>query len=255
VLNYSIVQVKEKLLLSTNETVERGYHTLRSRIIDDRWQELIDVRALAIVPLICLTVVTAFAGPVVLAKAGKPAATIVIPKEANSREILAARELRHYVEAICGVELPLNEDAKKVAGTGFYIGGCEPTTEADFPAEDLNPETYAIRVREGSVFFTGRHPTPTYFAVISFIEDALGVRWFAPGEEWEHVPDGQAAEEVVKVPDTSPRVWSGNQARVNLELYSPEAKLAPGESITIEQIYEGVRPASGLFRPISCESM
>ncbi len=174
------------------------------------------MRALVIVPLICLTVVAAFAEPVVLAKAGKPAATIVIPKQASSREILAARELRHYVEAICGVELPLNQDAKKVAGTGLYIGGCEPTTEADFPAEDLNPETYAIRVRDGSVFFTGRHPTPTYFAVISFIEDALGVRWFAPGEQWEYVPDGQAGElvvevnEVVKVPDTSPRVWSGH---------------------------------------------
>ncbi len=40
--------------------------------------------------------------------------------------------------------------------------------------------------------------------------------------------------------------WDGKQGRVNLELYSPEVKLAPGQSITIEQTYEVVQPASKL---------
>ncbi|MGE5531637.1 MAG: hypothetical protein ACM3VW_05935, partial [Bacteroidota bacterium] len=46
------------------------------------------------------------AARVVLATAGKPAATIVIPAAANDMEKRAAVDLRHYVQAICGVELP-----------------------------------------------------------------------------------------------------------------------------------------------------
>lgn len=174
------------------------------------------MRLVTIALLTCLVAASALAEPIVLAKAGRPEATIVIPADANSREKQAAQELQHYVAAICGVELPVNEDGKQVAGTGLYIGRCEPTTAADLPAADLNPETYAIGVRGGSVFFTGKHPSPTYFAVSSFIEESLGVRWFAPGDEWEYLPPGTPGEltveasSLVKVPDTSPRIWSGH---------------------------------------------
>jgi len=71
-------------------------------------------------------------------------------------------------------------------------------------------------VRGQTVLFEGRWPTPTCFAVYSFIEDDLGVRWFAPGDLWEYVPRGKrgelvvSVEERVKVPDTSPRIWSGH---------------------------------------------
>ena len=37
--------------------------------------------------------------------------------------------------------------------------------------------------------------------------------------------------------------WSPVQKRVNLELYSPERQLAPGESIVVEQSYEVRSPA------------
>jgi hypothetical protein len=156
------------------------------------------------------------AEPITLARDGKPVATIVVP--ANADPILegGALDLQHYVQAICGVELPITRDGAKVEGVGLYIGQCEPTTEADLPDKSLNPETYAIRVRDGSVFLTGRWPTPVRFAVDAFTEDCLGVRWFAPGELWEYVPQGKPGEltvevnEAVKVPDTSPRIWSGH---------------------------------------------
>jgi len=159
---------------------------------------------------------SASADRIVLAKGGRPAATIVTPADADEKLTLAATELQHYVERICGVELPTRRDGKRVEGMGLYIGQCEVTAEADLPPKSLNPETYAIRLRDGNVLFTGRWPTPTYFGVASFMEDVLGVRWFAPGELWEHVPKGRMGElavevaERVKTPDTSPRVWSGH---------------------------------------------
>ena len=158
----------------------------------------------------------AFSAQITLAQDGNPAATIVIPEDAHGRLKSAANDLQHYVKAICGVELPIKEGGKRVEGTGLYIGQCEVTTEADLPAEDLNPETYAIHVRDGNVLFTGRWPSPTSFAVSSFIEDNLGVRWFAPGDLWDYVPEGKPGElvvevtDVLKVPGTSPRVWSGH---------------------------------------------
>ncbi|MCE5241433.1 DUF4838 domain-containing protein [bacterium] len=161
-------------------------------------------------------VVPAHAAKVVLAAKGQPTATIVIPANANDKEKLAAADLQHYVKAVCGVDLPLKTDGKAVAGTGLYIGQCEPTQDSDLPDKSLNPEAYALHVRGGNVFFTGRYPTPTYFAVASFLEGSLGVRWFAPGEAWEYVPTGKPGElavevkGIVSVPDTSPRVWSGH---------------------------------------------
>ncbi len=168
--------------------------------------------------LICLLAcpVVSPCARVTLARDGKPAATIVTPTVPDAMATSAARELQHYVTAVCGVELPIREGGKRVAGAGLYIGRCEITTAADLPAADLNPETYAIHTRDGNVLFTGRWPTPTYFAVASFLEGSLGVRWFAPGELWEYVPRGTPGEltvavtDTVSVPETSPRIWSGH---------------------------------------------
>lgn len=174
--------------------------------------------------LLCLSLVAAawpVSGPVqadriTLARNGQPLASIVVPAAANDREKQAASDLQHYVQRICGVTLPVHTDGHKVSGTGLYIGRCDPTLPTDLPDARLNPETYAIHVREGNVFLAGRYPTPTYFAVAAFMEQCLGVRWFAPGALWEYVPTGRPGNlsvevrDVVSVPDTSPRVWSGH---------------------------------------------
>lgn len=172
---------------------------------------------LAFVIALCLSTAAARAERIVLAAGGKPAATIVTPAKAEARVAAAAADLQRYIERICGVKLPIRPDGKRVEGTGLYVGRCEPTTDADLPGATRNPETYAIRVREGSLFFIGRWPTPAAFAVASFLEDNLGVRWFAPGELWEYVPQGTPGElavqvsEVEKTPSFSPRVWSGHE--------------------------------------------
>ncbi|MEN6304967.1 MAG: DUF4838 domain-containing protein [Armatimonadia bacterium] len=186
------------------------------------------------------------AAKVVLAKGGQPAATIVIPDKATDREKLAAQELQHYVKAICGVELSLKSDGKRVDGAGLYIGKTETTIPGDVPGKELNPETYAVHVRDGNVFFTGRYPTPTYFAVASFIEDSLGVRWFAPGDEWEYVPTGKPGQLTVEVrdrvtvPDTSPRVWSGHDWNQDWKTWNLRNKTVLSEVVPRRQFQNNV---------------
>jgi len=169
--------------------------------------------------LIGLTLLAApVAGETVrLVEGGKAVATIVVAPTADAKVVAAAKDLQRYVRDITGVVLPFSLSGKPVAeGTGLYIGRCEPMLGSDLPDPSLNPETYAVRVRDGNLFLVGRWPSPTCFAVYSFIEDDLGVRWFAPGELWQYVPkvtDGKLAPDVesrVVVPDTSPRIWSGH---------------------------------------------
>lgn len=154
---------------------------------------------------------------ITLATVGKPAATIVVEANGAGRLREAAGTLQSYIQQISGAKLPIRTDGKRVAGTGLYIGNCEPSLPGDIPAADLNPETYAIHVREGNVFFSGRWPTPVHFAVTSFLEDNLGVRWYAPGRLWEWVPRSETGDltvevaDRVSVPGFSPRIWSGHQ--------------------------------------------
>ncbi len=203
------------------------------------------VRLLLIASLL-IAVIPACAEKVTLATGGEPAATIVVPADANPRVKDAAADLQRYVKLICDVTLPIQTDGKAVAGTGLYIDNCEPTTDADLPEEGLNPETYAIRVRDGSVFFTGRNPTPVSFAVSSFIEDVLGVRWFAPGELWEYIPPGTQGELVVEVqdrvtvPGTSPRLWSGHDWGDSWKKWNRRNKTVVSEVVPRRQFQNNV---------------
>lgn len=191
---------------------------------------------------------------VTLARAGKPAATIVIPAAAPERVQWAAGELQQYVKKISGVTLPLNTDGQRVPGVGLYIGQCEPTTAADLPPAKANPETYAIRVRGGNLFFTGHHPTPTAFAVVSFLEENLGVRWFAPGELWEYVPAGKPGELTVnvrsrvKTPDTSPRIWSGHAWTESWQTWNLRNKTVLSEVVPQRQFQNNVYRALPVSR-------
>lgn len=181
------------------------------------------------------------ASKVTLAAAGQPRATIVLPAKAPARLRTAALDLQKYIRLSCGVELPLREDGAVVPGTGLYIGDCGPAAPTDKPGADLNPESFAIRVRDGNILFNANYPTPTAFAVYTFLEDELGVRWFAPGDLWEDVPiagQGELTVEVtdrVVVPDTSPRIWSGHGWTPLWHEWQVRNKTASGEVIPRRQ--------------------
>jgi len=191
--------------------------------------------------IVSLTALPISAARVTVAMGGRPVAAIVTPANPDAKLTLAASELQRYVETICGVELPIRRDGKRVEGVALYIGQCEVTTENDLPAKGLNPETYGIRVRDGNVLFTGRWPTPTYFAVMSFLEKNLGVRWFAPGDLWEFVPKGKPGEltvdvnDVVSTPGTSPRVWSGHEWFDNWKTWNLRNKAVLSEVVPRRQ--------------------
>lgn len=154
--------------------------------------------------------------PLTLVQNGQPNATIVVQHDAPAQIADAAVELQEYITKISGVQLPLKTDGKEVPGINLNIGKTEATRDSDFPDATLNPETYVIRQREDDLYFTGNYPSPTAFAVYAFLQDQLGVRWFAPGEDWEFVPQNTSGtlatevESIVRTPEFSPRLWTGH---------------------------------------------
>ncbi len=145
---------------------------------------------------------------VVLVEAGEPVATVVVPEDADSDLIRAAREIAASSEKLCGVPLPVRNDGAAVEGTAVYLGQCEPSLPADLPQIpgrllSERREAFALRVRDGSIFLAGRTPASVRYAALAFVEQHMGIRWFAPGELWEHVPEGQQGELSVHVADTT----------------------------------------------------
>ena len=157
------------------------------------------------------------AGEIKLAEGGKPLATIVTPPKSGIKIVNAAKDLQAYVVKICGVKLPIRTDGKRVNGTGLYIGECEGSPQCTLEKSGKSWEGYVIDEKEGNLYFLGLNPTPVAFGVYSFIEDDLGVRWFAPGELWEKVPKAAKPGALTVnvrprtvIPETSPRIWSAH---------------------------------------------
>lgn len=161
--------------------------------------------------------VAATAEPLTLVKDHKPNATIVLQEKAPAPMRAAAVDLQKYLQKITGVELPLHTDGVDVPGITLNIGKTATSQASDLPDPALNPETCAITQRGDDLYFAAHYPSPTAFAVYSFMQDQLGVRWFAPGDDWEHVPNHKdqpdftvTVENELSVPGTSPRIWSGH---------------------------------------------
>ncbi|MCP4639692.1 MAG: hypothetical protein GY851_04635, partial [bacterium] len=165
---------------------------------------------------ILLAAPLASAKTMVLAENGNPAMTIVTERDPDGIVLQAAEDVQRYVKRMCGVELPLRTDGDRADGPGIYIGRCGRRSWQHLPPAGGNPETFGVAVRGDSIYLTGYQSPAVAFAAVSFMEDELGVRWFAPGALWEYVPEGtpgglsvDVMERVVE-PDWSCRVWSGH---------------------------------------------
>jgi hypothetical protein len=175
------------------------------------------------------------AAPLTLVKDGQPNATIVVEADAPENVKIAAADLQLYLQKISGVQLPLKTDGVAVDGITLNVGKTQATLDTDLPDEKLNIESYAIRQREDDIYFSGRLPSPTAFAVYSFLQDNLGVRWFAPGDAWEHVPRSNTGnltvdvKDVVSSPGTSPRIWSGHYWTASWNRWMLRNKVTRGE--------------------------
>ncbi len=153
--------------------------------------------------------------PIVLAKDGRPAASIVVAPDAPDSVRYAAGELQEYVARVSGARLPIVSSPG--AGAAICVGESAFTRRMGIDTRGLGKDGFRIVCRgnraailgrdySGPPVFGLRNPwrmvevyndklkigafgeSGTLYGVYRFLEDACGVRWYMPGDLGAVVP-------------------------------------------------------------------
>ena len=155
----------------------------------------------------------------VLVRDGKPAATIVVARDATKSAQLAAIELQYHIEKITGAELQIVMDDAMVVGPRVLVGESSATRALDLRSDDFQTQEYLIRflgvvplqgvdtlvlmgrdkdergkldyasIGDGSKFPKKSDEVGTCYAVYDFLERHCDVRWYLPDEFGMVYPD------------------------------------------------------------------
>jgi len=131
---------------------------------------------------------------------GKPRATIVIPSGAKYWTAEAARWLQHYLELATGAKLSIAGEETAPTGTLISVGHTQMAKRAGIGVDDLKWDGGKIVAKGDNLFLIGRDVKDSFQspdgriadgncrAVVMFLEDVVGIRWFLPGPEGVFIP-------------------------------------------------------------------
>jgi hypothetical protein len=127
---------------------------------------------------------------VVLAADGKAVCSIVLPADALELEQLAARELADHLEKIVGDRPRLVDEPG--TGANIYVGRSPAIDRlvADVDFDALGTDGIVMRTVGGDLVLTGGRPRGVLYSVYTFLQDVLGVRWWA--SDAIHIPSKPA---------------------------------------------------------------
>ena len=135
-----------------------------------------------------------------LVQSGKPVATIVIPDDAPKWTAEPAGWLQAYVEKSSGAKLPIVTESESPTGTRISVGHTRLAEKAGIDLSGLRWDGCKLVARDGVLYLVGLDKsgvvTHDYVgargscrAVIKFLEDYCGIRWFLPTPAGELVPE------------------------------------------------------------------
>lgn len=127
---------------------------------------------------------SAFAEESWLARDGRAVAQIVIPEAATSVERTAAQELRQHLDAVTGAAFALVTEAAPKNGPRLLVGNTEASRKLvpDFLAAQAAYDSILLKTVGDEVILTGHPQRGALYAVYTFLEDEVGVRWWTSDE-------------------------------------------------------------------------
>ena len=131
--------------------------------------------------LVCATSLLTSCGGHVLFKDGKSGYSIVVNPEAPESEQYAATELRDWIKEVSGAELPITDLAGGQEGRRLVVG-YNPLVEELVPGAERpgdRDDSFTWKNIGGDILFWGGCNRGTLYSVYSFLEDALGCRWYS----------------------------------------------------------------------------
>lgn len=122
---------------------------------------------------------------------GKTDWQIVIPVKADAAESYAAKELQTALKKISGADFAvINSDEAKPGQIIIGSLATSPAVQKQEKALGLkksNTEMLAVKTLNNTLYLAGDVPRGALYAVYSFLQKQLGVRWFWPGDDGEYI--------------------------------------------------------------------
>ena len=184
--------------------------------------------------------VTRASADITLVDAGKSSYSIVLAENASPSEKHAADELQGFLAQISGAKLPITSEESDhmiVLGDGPALRSLG--VSVDFT--DLGDEGFAIKTCGPHLIIAGGRLRGTMYGVYSFLEDALGCRWYS--SKVSYIPKQQTIVlkplNIIRKPSFDYRdmwyydAWDADwAARNKLNGNSPRLDVARGGKIT-----------------------
>lgn len=122
-----------------------------------------------------------------LAANSKTEYSIIIPNDLSSSdpEMTAGKELQHYLRQVTGADFTIRNERAAVAGTPRILIGQTERVKRLLPDVDwasLRHDGIVIRTVGRDLVLAGGRPRGTLYAVYTFLEDTVGVRWWTSAE-------------------------------------------------------------------------
>ena len=116
---------------------------------------------------------------------GKSTFVIALAGDAIPAEKTAATELQQYVHQISGAVLPIKSEADVDANRPQILVGSGARVKVLLPDihwDQLSSDTIVLKTVGNKLILAGGRPRGSLYAVLIFLEQQLGVRWWTPKE-------------------------------------------------------------------------
>lgn len=123
---------------------------------------------------------------VMLANNGQAKYTIYIASEADAMERGAAEELASYLEDVTGAPFQLSSTVPSGRAIVVGRGAWTDTLIPDLEQQQLGEDGFVIRDVGQQLVITGSHSRGTMYGVNYFLDEYVGVKWYAP--QYTYVP-------------------------------------------------------------------
>ena len=121
-----------------------------------------------------------------LARDGKALCAIVVPDQASAPVQTAAKELATHLKLATGATFAVIPEAKAGKSPRILVGPCQETARRvpDAAVIAKQPDGIRLRTLPDALVLTGAKPRGTLYAVYTFLEDVVGVRWWTSTESY-----------------------------------------------------------------------
>ena len=134
--------------------------------------------------MIAISLLPALRGQEILLNGAVPY-VIFVSQEASSVDRTAAKELQHYLALVGGCEFPIVGRVPE-GYRGIYVGNSDEAKELlpELKETQFQRDEIYMRTVDGNLVLAGDVPRGTLYAVYSFLEDYVGVRWWTSQAEF-----------------------------------------------------------------------